>query len=108
MEYLINFFSTKTAIAAGTTPRVDVGVTIPGFSQTSYSYGSYVSAVIKWGIGIGISLCTLMIIYAGIKYMTSQGNQTQIADAKDIMVSTITGFIMLILIWLILKVLGIK
>jgi len=90
------------------TYAVDVGVKIPGFSQTSYTYNSYVSAVLKYSIRLGFALAVLMMIYAGIKYLTSQGNQTQVNDAKEIILGAIIGFTMLLLIDLILRFLGIK
>lgn len=96
-------FSTKMACAA-----VNVGVGIPGTSGNSYTYNSYVSAILKYSIRLGFGLAVIMLIYAGIKYLTSQGNQTQINDAKEVITGAIIGFSMLLLIDLILRFLGVK
>ena len=86
---------------------VGIGVSIPGTNATNYNYSSYVYAVLKFAINIGLTLSGLMIVYGGIKYMISMGNQTQTGDAKDTLVSAIIGFSLLLLITLILKVLNI-
>lgn len=86
---------------------VSVGVEIPGTTGTSFTYKTYMSAILKFSLRIGFALAVLMIVYAGIKYLTSQGNQTQINDAKEILLGAIIGFTMLILISVILSFLGI-
>lgn len=97
--YLYSSFTTR-AYAVG------VGVPIPGSSSTNYTYHAYVSAIYSWSITIGSSLATLMVIYAGIKYLLSQGNPTQIGEAKEIAIGAVLGMILLLLAGLILKVLG--
>ena len=86
---------------------MDVGVEIPGTKTTSFTYNSYVNAILKYSVRLGFVLAILMIIYAGIKYMTSQGNQTAINDAKEIMLGAIIGFVMLLLVNMILGFLNI-
>ena len=86
---------------------VGIGVKIPGTSSTSHNFSSYMYAILKFAINIGLALSGLMIVYGGIKYMISQGNQTQTGDAKDVLVSAIIGFSLLLLIALILKTLDI-
>jgi len=87
---------------------VEVGVKIPGTDKTSFTFNSYISAILKYSIRLGFALAVLMLIYAGIKYLTSQGNQTAINDAKEIMLGAIIGFVMLLLIEAILIFLGVK
>lgn len=65
--------------------------------------GSYITAIYKWVLMIGVPLGTLMLIYAGILYMTSQGNQDSIKTAKDIIISTLVGFALIILSGIILQ-----
>ena len=86
----------------------NVGVEIPGTKGNSFTYNSYVSAILKYSIRLGFALATVMLIYAGIKYLTSQGNQTQINDAKEIMIGAIIGFAILLLVNVILGFLGIN
>lgn len=87
---------------------VETGVAIPGFSTSFASFNSYISAVFQYAMKVGIVLTTLMIIYAGYKYMTSQGNPTALNEAKDIIVGSLSGFALLLLIYLILNVLNLK
>jgi len=88
---------------------VGVGVEVPtNKGQTDYTFPEYVCAIYKYSLVIGASLSVLMIIWAGYKYMTSQGNQTQISDAKDIIIGTLIGFALLVSIIFILSFLNIS
>ena len=88
---------------------VGVGVDVPSEpNRTDYNFPDYVCAVYKYSLLIGASLSALMIIWAGYKYLTSQGNQTQISDAKDIIIGTLIGFALLVSIRLVLSFLNIS
>jgi hypothetical protein len=69
------------------------------------SYVEYMGAIFSFAMKAGAILTTLMIIYAGYKYLTSQGNPTALGEAKDIIIGSLSGFAMLLLIYLILTVL---
>lgn len=85
---------------------VETGVAIGG--KTSFKdYNSYIKAIFNWGLKLGFALCVLMFIYAGVKYIISQGNQTALNDAKDLMTNTVIGFVMLVLVYVIMKILGV-
>lgn len=101
------YFLLATKFAAAASGNgVTVGVPVNG--NTNFAgFNSYVSAILKYSIRLGFALAVLMIIYSGIKYMTSQGNQTQINDAKEIIMGAIIGFAMLLLIDVILRFLGV-
>ena len=96
--------SAPAATGAVTSSGMEVGVAIPGSGNKFASYTAYIAAVFKFSLQLGIVLTTLMIIYAGYKYMTSQGNPTALNEAKDIIVGSLSGFAMLVLIYLILNV----
>ncbi len=85
---------------------VETGVEIPGQGTSFANYQAYILAVFSFSLKLGVWLTTLMIIYAGYKYMTSQGNPSAVNEAKDIIVGSLTGFILLLLIYLVLNVLG--
>lgn len=86
--------------------QVQTGVSVN--NQNSFAgYNSYVSAILKYSIRLGFALAALMLIYAGIKYLISQGNQTQINDSKEIILGAILGFAILLLVNVILGFLGI-
>jgi len=87
---------------------VETGVAIPGFGNSFASYNSYISAVFQYSMKVGIVLTTLMIIYAGFKYMTSQGNPSAINEAKDIIIGSLSGFALLLVLYLVLNILNLK
>ncbi|MFA5926697.1 MAG: hypothetical protein WCT32_05690 [Patescibacteria group bacterium] len=99
--------ATKTLAAAPQLGRSAVEVGLPPSSgRTSYTYKEYVEAIYNFSIGLGTSLATLMIVYAGYKYLTSAGNQSAIGDAKEIATGALLGLAVLILIKFILNFIG--
>ncbi|MFA4995905.1 MAG: hypothetical protein WC536_02035 [Patescibacteria group bacterium] len=103
----VKTFSFLSAITFSKVFALETGVTVNGQTQFA-GYKSYMSAVLVYAIKLGFALASLMIIYAGIKYVTSKGNETQISEAKEIALGAILGFIMLLLIDAILNFLGVK
>lgn len=100
---------TPSATAGGGTTGTDsgtgVGVSYPNGNGTnaiqsgsSYSYTQYVEDLYGFSMKAAIALCTLMVIYAGYKYMTSRGDSSAINEAKDILVSTLMGAALLMLV----------
>ena len=57
--------------------------------------------VITWFIGFGAILAVLVIVYAGIKLVTSAGNQSAVESAKSMAFDVVIGFIILLCAWLI-------
>lgn len=73
------------------------------------SVGDLVTKIYNWVLVIGVPLGVLMFIYAGYLYMTSQGNPDNIKTAKDIIISTLVGFALIVLSGVILQnVIGVK
>ena len=66
-------------------------------------YCGYIKAFSKYSIEIGLILSVMMVSYAGIRYVTSQGNQTILNDAKEILTGVAIGFLLLLLINFVLK-----
>lgn len=89
---------------------IEVGVGIPdgkGGTTTSFtSYVVYIKTIFSFAMKLGAALAVLMILYAAIKYITSQGNTSATNEAKDIIIGSLSGFAMLLLIYLILNVIG--
>lgn len=90
---------------------IEVGIGIPdedGVAQTRFDdYGKYIEAVYDFALRLGAVLTILMLIYAGYRYMTSQGNPSAINDAKDIIIGSLSGFALLLLVYLILKIINV-
>lgn len=84
----------------------NTGIKIGG-KDSFDDWGDYVGTFVNYALIIGMALAILMILYAGIRYITSQGNSTALSDAKDIMTGAILGFLVLFLIKYILGTLNI-
>jgi len=98
------------------TDKLEVGVPIPskgGAGAKTYTssadnriYQQYMNDLYSFAINLGTSLATLMIVYAGYKYMTSQGNQTALNDAKEVFAGAMLGMAILLLVRVILRFLN--
>ena len=76
-------------------------------TKTNYeSFMDYMASLFSFALKLGATLTALMIIYAGYKYLTSQGNTSATGEAKEIIIGSLSGFAMLLLIYLLLNVLG--
>lgn len=84
---------------------IDVGVCI-GDKCRFAGYEQYVVTLFQYAMKAGVVLTVLMVIYAGYKYMTSQGNPSAINEAKEILIGTLSGFAMLVLVYFILTFLN--
>ena len=60
--------------------------------------GDFVNKIIPAVLGILGGVALLVVIYAGYLYMTSQGDQTKITLAKELIIGAITGILLLFLI----------
>jgi len=86
----------------------DIGVDIPGsgVDPNTWTWGRYIEAVYGFSVRLGEVLVTIMIIYAGYQYLTSQGDTSKLNQAKDVMIGSIIGFVFLLLIGVILDYIG--
>lgn len=71
-------------------------------------FGEIVSNyILKYGIGIAGGIAFLYLLYGIFLIMTSAGNAEKIAQAKEIIVSAISGLILIIFSVFLLKVIGV-
>lgn len=85
----------------------DTAIEVDGHSSFT-GYADYITHLYNFSIKAGTALTILMLIYAGYKYLTSQGNPTAINEAKDIVIGSLSGFAFLLLVYLVLKIIGIN
>ena len=86
---------------------IGVGVTIGSIhSGQSYTFDQYIRALYAFSMKAAVALATLMMIYAGYKYLTSRGESSGINEAKDIIFSTLMGAALLMLVVLVAKIAG--
>ncbi len=79
-----------------------INVDYPSFLN-SQSIPSFVSGLYNYAIGISGTLAIIMIIYGGIEYLASGGNESALGDAKDRIMSAIWGLLLLAGSYLILN-----
>jgi hypothetical protein len=79
---------------------VDIGY--PAF-VSSTSPADFVANLYIYALGISGTLATIMIVYGGIKYLTSAGNESALGDAKVIITSAIWGILLLAGAYLVLN-----
>ncbi len=63
--------------------------------------------ILRWAIGVGGGIAFLLIVYASIMVMTSQGVPDRLKAGQELLTSAISGLIMLIFSVYILKFIGI-
>ena len=84
-------------VGLGATSGVNSGQQVCGDPATGGVIVTYLTAVLKFlSIGIGVVIL-LMLIIAGIQYITSAGDPGQIKKAKDRIISAITALILFLI-----------
>ncbi len=79
-------------------PNID----IPGFEEkvtfgdsTTENIAKYVKAIYDYGISIGAILATVVLMAAGVIWLTSGGSQDKIGQAKNMISGSIIGLVLL-------------
>lgn len=85
-----------------------VGLPFPGGETEYESFNAYIIDLVGFAILVGSMFAVLVIIYGGFLYATSAGDESKAKSGKDIIVGSLTGFILLILIRLLVPILGIE
>ncbi len=68
---------------------------------------SFMGWILGWAVGVGGGIAFLLIVYASIMIMTSQGMPDRLKAGQELLTSAISGLIMLIFSVFILKFIGI-
>ncbi len=103
-------FSTPLAYAADpvVTQSYELNTPIGGIKEFNVSQGSndilgkYVKAWYGFLLGIVGILAAVVIIFAGVRWMISRGNSSETGQAKEMMVSAISGLVLALLAYTIL------
>lgn len=78
-------------------------VTCTGYTDCNFcSFGEMVNNIINWLFGILTVLAVVIMAWAGIKLVTSGGNQEAMRWAKERIVYVIIGFLLMLTSWLII------
>lgn len=68
---------------------------------------AFMGWILGWAVGVGGGIAFLLIVYASILIMTSQGMPDRLKAGQELLTSAISGLIMLIFSVFILKFIGI-
>jgi hypothetical protein len=97
------FFS-KTLALETNWPDSPGGTSFPDINNPAdKGLGQMVKYFYEWGITIGGVVTFFSLVLGGFKYLTSMGNPTLMAEAKNQIQSAIFGLILLLSSWLILN-----
>lgn len=70
--------------------------------------GGFIAFFLRWGIGIGGGIAFVLILVAIFQIMTSQGNPERLKAGQELLVSAISGLILLIFSVFILQLIGVE
>jgi|GEM_PF-1035776 len=105
--FLINLSS----VAAADTIKFQPQITVPGSifkstastTITNSSLSLYIKAFYDYGMTIAGILAALVLMGGGILWLTSAGNDTKITKARELIIGSIAGLIVLFSSWIILN-----
>jgi len=88
--FLLFIFSSSTVLAG------DFGLSyVSGKGLVEKSAGVVIGNLVQWVLGIVGVLLLIMIIYGGILYMISAGNEDQIGTAKKVLTYAMFGVVII-------------
>jgi hypothetical protein len=92
-------------LAWGWTVKTIFGISIEG-GQDKQAFGSLVNQILDIAYMLAGGCATIMIIYGGIRYVTAAGNPKVAQEAKEIIVSALTGLVLVLIAYLIASLIG--
>lgn len=66
-----------------------------GSGSSSKDLGTILNDTIAWSVGLGITIASLVIIYAGFLMLTSGGNAEQFEKGKKTIAYAVAGLVVL-------------
>lgn len=97
--------SSQQALATQFTPQISIGTDFQAGEAkniTETSIGEYIAAIYKYAIGIVGILATVILMYGGVRWITSGGNSEKIGDAKAWIGAALSGLVLALASFLIL------
>jgi len=93
----LTFLPSASAQIINTTPLEDTTELVTGEANLRMvSIGSLIATMIQAILGLLAAVFLILIIMAGIKWMTAEGNEEQIAQARKNIKSAIIGLIIVL------------
>jgi hypothetical protein len=87
---------------------ITISMSVPGTNanSSSTSPGAFIANFYQFALMIGGALAFAVIIYGGVKYMTSSGNPSGQSDAKEWIEAALLGILLLVGAYFILSVIN--
>ena len=76
--------------------NIGQGVQLINTLQSGNSLSSFLQQILAFVIRIGAVVVILMMVYVGFKFVTAQGNETKISEAKNMLLWTVIGALILL------------
>lgn len=86
----------------GLTGRTNVATEVDGKMQSDL-LARYIKAIYDYGLAVTGILATIVLMGAGVIWLTSGGNESKITQAKDLIAGSLTGMAILFSAWMILN-----
>ncbi|MCK5412824.1 MAG: hypothetical protein KAI57_00430 [Candidatus Pacebacteria bacterium] len=98
---LVSSFAFVGIVSAATT--WDPLVKIPGIPSTGINLSTYLVGLYNFMLSVVGIVAVMMLIVAGMRYITAAGNATSVTDAKSIAGNAVVGLLLALLSFVILK-----
>lgn len=105
--FLLLFISLTKNVSAQLKCANDTGINTAIGCISYIDSNKFAEFFIKWAIGIGGGIAFLLIFYAGFMIITSSGNPERLKAGQELLVSAISGLIMLVFSMFIFNIIGI-
>jgi len=94
--FLINFvfFLRMNIVLAQVDTSTSFTISYPPFAEAE-NIADLVIKLYNYALGISGTLAVIMIVYGGLKYLSSPGNPSALTDAKDIIYNAVFGIVIL-------------
>ena len=80
----------------GNSGSISSGETLVNPLQGGGTLESFLTGILQFIIRIGTIVVILMLVYVGFKFVTAQGNDTKISEARRMLLWTVVGGLVLI------------
>ncbi len=112
---LLSLFFSLTVFGTSITPALAAGVHCAGGDTIDTAIGCVrignvndtTAFFLQWAIGMSGGVGVILVLYAGILYIVSQGDPKKIQQAKSLFTSSITGVLMIVFSVFLLRVVGV-
>jgi len=101
-------FFTKFSISLGVATLAQLCPLSTFAAVDTSSPSNLASSIAVTAVGIGGGIALLLVIYGGVMFTLSRGDQDKVREAQEIITSALAGLALIIFATLILRIIGIE